>query len=234
MSKKVPTKSITPARYSKLFGPAPVLSSEDLSEYETALMYLHDCIAPKDFIEQMHVKDLADATWDIKRYVSHKTMAIEIEYQRQQEVEVKRRKHARKLQRELAERLEAKKAKEAEQADQPAQTEQGAVTQFERAVELDAAVGEAPADIDEILHGPADEVDHAKALKSTIDHHERVDRLESVARARRAAVFREIDFYRQGLGSVARRASDEIIDAEFSETRTEAPSITGPDDGDAE
>src|SRR5262245_59393872 len=208
--KTLQAKALTPAKYTKLFGSAPVLTSEHLSEYETMLMALQECIKPQDFILQMYVKDLADVTWEIRRYELHKTLVIEREHQRQQEIETKRRQQARRLQDERAERIRQRKEKEAEQADQAKQTEHAtdAQTQWERAVELDAAVSEAPADIHEILHEPADEIDHAKALQSGIDYYERLDRLVSVARARRDGILQQIDFYSQGLGLVSRRASD--------------------------
>jgi hypothetical protein len=222
MTKNTQTKSLTPAKYTKLFGSAPVLSSEHSSEYEALLMHLDKCLQPRDFIEHMYLKDLADLTWEVKRYLSHKPLVIEREYLLHQEMEAKRRQKARRLQRDIAENMKAQKAKQAEQAS-------GATSQCERAFELEAVVEEAVADVDEILLEPADEIDHAKALQSGIDYYERLDHLETVARARRDNVFRQIEFYRQGLGSLARRASDEIIDAEFSETRHEAPLITGAD-----
>jgi len=224
---------MTPAKYTKLFGAAPVLTSESLSEYENRLMYLDDSIRPRGFLMQMLVKDLADVTWEIKRIASHKTMVIEREHQRHEEMEAQRRQKQRKLQLALAEHLKESQGKEAEQVDEAKQADKatGDVTQFERAVELDAVVSKAPADIDEILHEPADEVAHAKALESGIDYYERLDRLESVARARRDDLLEQIEFYRQGLGSLSRRASDEIIDADFSEAGPEAPSIVGPNNG---
>ena len=86
-------------------------------------------------------------------------------------------------------------------------------------------------EVDDILCGDADEVDHARALQSGIDYFERLDHLHSVAIDRRDDALAQIDFYRQGLGQRLRRVSDEIIDAEFKETHQEAPSIAGPGDG---
>jgi hypothetical protein len=230
MPKNPVIKSMTPAKYTKLFGAAPVLTSESLSEYESRLMYLDECIRPRGFLMQMLVKDLADVTWEIKRLASHKTMVIEREHQRHEEMEARRRQKERKLQQALA---ELKESQGVEQVDEAKQADEatGDVTQFERAVELDAVVSEAPADIDEILHEPADEIAHAKALESAIDYYERLDRLESVARARRDDLLEQIELYRQGLGPLSRRASDEIIDADFNEAEPEAPSIVGPNNG---
>ena len=148
-------------------------------------------------------------------------------------MEAKRLQNARKLRREIAERPKASKTKDAEQVGEAKQADQASDTasQAERALELETVVEEVVADVDEILCEPADEIDHAKALQSGINYYERLDRLETVARARRDNLLWEIDFYRQGWGPHLRRASDEIIDAEFSKTEQEAPSITGPDDG---
>jgi len=55
-----------------------------------------------------------------------------------------------------------------------------------------------------------------------------------VARKRREGLLNQLEFYRQGLGSVARRVSDDIIEGEFTETKHEAPAITGPDQEDEE
>lgn len=234
MAKKPPTKPLTARQSTILFGSAPVLSSEQLTEYETSLTAFNDCIKPRDFVEQMLVKDLADVTWEIKRYRSHKTMVIEREHLRHQEMETKRRQYERKMQ--LEWRKERQAAKEAEQGEKAKQPEHASAptTQSERALELEAVVYEGVSDVDEILLEPADEIDHAKALQSGIDYYERLDRLETVAWARRDDVLRQMEFYRQGLGSVSRRASDEIIDGEFS--HSEAPPITGPnpDNGDVE
>ena len=45
----------------KLFGPAPVLSSESLKDYDAILKHLMDCVEPRDFIEQS-----SSRTWLIR------------------------------------------------------------------------------------------------------------------------------------------------------------------------
>ena len=228
MPKKPSVKAMTAAKYTKLFGPAPVLTSECLSDYETMLMHLHDCLQPRDFVEQMFVKDLADVTWELQRYKLHKPMAIERQHLHDQEMKAKRLKHDRKVRRE---RAEARKAEEAEQTTK--QSDQATTLserQFELEIEVDAVVPE----VDEIVSEPADEIAHARALQAGIDYHERLDCLETVARKRREGLLNQLEFYRQGLGSVARRVSDDIIEGEFTETKHEAPAITGPDQEDEE
>ena len=232
----------TVAKLKKLFGPPPVLSSEDPKAYDTIMTRFIECLEPRDFIEQMFVKDLTESTWDIMRYSLHKTLVIELEHrsleEKRRQLEEKRREKARRLKADIAERVEARKAKEAAKTGETKQAEQadqaGApTTQFERKLELEWVIDGSISDVDEIVQAPAEELDHAKALQSGIDYFEQLDRLHSVAIARRNDTLRQIDFYRQGLGQQLRRVSDEIIDAEFSETKHEAPSLAGPG-GDAQ
>jgi hypothetical protein len=214
------------------------LSSEDPKAYDTIMARFIECLKPRDFIEEMFVKDLTDSTWDILRYLLHKTLVIEREHQRHQDKEAERRQKERKRKAAVAERLEALKAKapvspkEAEQLGEagpvdPADPAGAPTTQFERKLELEWIVDDT---VDDIFQAPADEIDHATALQSGIDYFEQLDRLLSVAIARRNDTLCQTDFYRQGLGQHLRGVSDEIIDAEFSETKHEAPSLAGPGD----
>ena len=71
----------------------------------------------------------------------------------------------------------------------------------------------------------------AAALENNVNYYERLDRLHSVAMARRDDVLRQLDFYRQGLGRHLRQVTNDIIEGEFLETKEDAPSIAGPSDG---
>jgi hypothetical protein len=218
----------------KLLGPPPVLSSEDPKAYDAIMAQFIEGIKPRDFIEQMFVKDATDSTWDIIRYRRHMTLLIEREHQRHLDMEEKRRQRLRKIKAAFA-AATARKAKEAGEVAAIKQADQAdaPTTQFDRMIELDAVIDGTVPDVDEIVMAPVKELDHAKALQSGIDYFEQLDRLLSVAFARRNDVFRQIEFYRQGLGQDMRRVSDEIIDAEFGETKHEAPSLAGPG-GDAQ
>ena len=69
-----------------MFGPPPVLSSEDSKAYYAMWARILESIKASDFIEQMLAKDLADATWEMKRYSRHKALVIERKYLEQQEL----------------------------------------------------------------------------------------------------------------------------------------------------
>src|SRR5262249_17037930 len=88
------------AELKKLFGPPPVLSSEDANAYYAMMARIIEAIEPRDFIEQMLAKDLTDVTWQLQRYSRHKALAVERQYREQQ--------------------LEAEDEQEAEQAQDPA------------------------------------------------------------------------------------------------------------------
>jgi hypothetical protein len=52
----------------RVFGAPPVLPGEDPKEYEKMLSRVATDIGPRDFIEEIWVHDLADATWDLFRW----------------------------------------------------------------------------------------------------------------------------------------------------------------------
>src|SRR5262245_29771690 len=79
-------------RFAELFGPPPVLSTEDANAYERLLQGMMHCYAPVDFMQQWLVRQLADNAWEIKRYVRNKPLAIERKFQQLSEAEGKRAK----------------------------------------------------------------------------------------------------------------------------------------------
>jgi len=220
MSNDLQTTSTTAndlAELKELFGPPPVLSSEDSKAYDAVMVRFVECIKPKDFIEQMFIKDLTDSTWEIKRYSRHKALLIEREYDA--------------LVEEAEQDEEAQQDQQTEQKEQTEQDEQtqqaDSPTQYERMLELEQVVDSAVPDVDEIVTSTPEELLQAEALESGIDYYERLDRLMGVAMGRRKDVLEQIDLYRVGLGERLRRVSDEIIDAEFSEA--ELPSLAPAD-----
>jgi hypothetical protein len=222
------------AELKRLFTP-PVLSSEDHKAYYTIMTRFLESLKPRDFVELIFVKDLTDSTWEMMRYSSHKTLVIEREHQRHVEIQAKRRQEERKKKAAIAERV-AEMAKAAEQAGEtkeakPGEQASAPTSQYERWLELEGVIDGGISDVDEIVDGPADELDHAEALEAGIEYFEQLDRLMRVQVARRNDVIEQIEFYRRGLGQHLRQISDDIIDGEFSETRHEAPSIAGPGDG---
>lgn len=246
------------AKLTTLLGPAPVLTSESLREYNEVWTRFIECAKPRDFIEEIFIRDAADATWDARRFALHKNLLIEREHKRLLEIETKRHLEVLKREARIAEGM-AERAKKAEHADVSEQAESvtasstsaepGGDTQttteddqaaapatiFDRWLELEEEIDNTLSDIRDILHSDPDEVDHAKALQAGIVYYEQLDRLHSIAIARRNDALEQLDFYRQGLGQRLRSVSDEIIEADFTETVHDAPSLAGPgSDGDTQ
>src|SRR5262245_30185583 len=109
----------------ELFGPPPVLSSEDPKAYNAMLALFIESVKPRDFIEQMLCKDLADATWEMKRYSRNKALGIERQYREQQEMrEIEEAEEAEQLEEPAEESEQAEQAgpaMEGEQIEQPEQ-----------------------------------------------------------------------------------------------------------------
>src|ERR1700730_8158502 len=68
---------VGPAEFRQLLGAPPVLSTENARSYDEIMGRLMDCLAPRDFMEQMLIKELADCTWEMARYTRHKTLSME-------------------------------------------------------------------------------------------------------------------------------------------------------------
>lgn len=65
------------AEIKTLCGQPPVLSTESAEAYNTMLLRLIESIRPKDFIERLFCRHIADSTWEIIRYTRHKMLLME-------------------------------------------------------------------------------------------------------------------------------------------------------------
>ena len=51
-----------------IFGPPPVLKSEDLAAYGALLAHVNKCVKPKDILEKIWIRDAVDLTWEVIRW----------------------------------------------------------------------------------------------------------------------------------------------------------------------
>ena len=65
------------AEIKTLCGQPPVLSTESTEAYNTMLLRLIESVRPKDFIERLFCRHIADSTWEIIRYTRHKMLLME-------------------------------------------------------------------------------------------------------------------------------------------------------------
>jgi hypothetical protein len=192
----------------QLFGPPPLLSSENAQAYDETMARLVECFAPLDFIEQMLIKEWADCSWEMARYARHKALATERRFRQRLEFQAQRHKAA-------TQNKDAPAKNPAEQNRQPA---------TEPADVLDGLVEE----IDEILLKPATELAHARALEVAITYIERLDKLHITATARRNNVLDQIERYRAGLGLRLRQVSDKIIEHEPNAVEAQPNQVAAP------
>jgi len=71
----------TPDELRELLGPPPVLGSEDDRAYDAIMGRLTQSLAPRDFVEQLLVKEVADCFWEVRRYTRQKTLTMERGFQ---------------------------------------------------------------------------------------------------------------------------------------------------------
>src|SRR5262245_43315705 len=80
MTQKKSTEAVL-TEITELFGPPPVLSTEDIEAYNKIMAEFIELFRPTDTLEQSFIKDLTDATWEMRRYRRHKDLAIQRRFQ---------------------------------------------------------------------------------------------------------------------------------------------------------
>ncbi len=198
------------AELKELLGPPPVLSSEKAKAYDEILARLMQCLEPRDFIEQLLIKQWVDDNWESVRYRRHKTLAIERKFRRLRAYQAK---HAKTL----AQKKDAR-SRTTQSDDYPA-------TELGRMYELEDKLESTADDVDAILERPAAELDHAAALQAGIVYHLQLDQSLNASVIRRDYAFEQLERYRRGSGKRQRKASDEIIGAESNDV---APQSAAP------
>jgi hypothetical protein len=194
---------IQSAELLQLFGPPPVLRSEDIRSYREIMARFLEKFAPRDFMGQLLVKELTDSEWDVMRYSRHKTLLME---------------------RRFRDRLEfqAQRGKAAAPAEQPAEPN-GRLSADPEDV-LEGLVAE----VDAILLEPAAARDHLRALQVGLVCYEHLDKLLAAAISRRDNVFERIERYRDGLGRPLRQVSDQIIEAQCTLLDAQPEQVAAP------
>jgi hypothetical protein len=198
----------------ELLGPPPVLSTENTKAYDEILARLTLCFLPRDFMEQLLMVQLTDCTWDMLRYRRHKTLAIDSKFRQRREFQAKR--------------VKAAPQNRDPQACSLAQSDGKPVTEVGRMLELEDIVDSSVHDVDEILERPPADLDHARAFEAAIGYQQQLDQLLNTAVARRNDVLEQLERYRHGLGKRLRKASDDIVEGEFSDAEPEPKQVAVP------
>ena len=135
-----------------LFGPPPVLSTENQQAYDKLRAGYAACYKPSNILHVRWIREAVDNEWEISRFVRHHTVAIE--------------RYFRKALDNQAFQLRFKNQQNQQRADSIAQYRSDAVTEL---ATLQARIEKTKSDIEGILKRQAVELDHNLALEGGAD-----------------------------------------------------------------
>jgi hypothetical protein len=167
------------AELRQLFGPPPVLKSENVQAYDELLARLLRSHKPRSYFQEMWIKQLADCEWEINRYMRYTSLSMERRFRARIEFQEQRQNAA----------ANQNKGAPANRPDPPTAPE-----------ELLAGLAE---EVDAILLEPAAELDHFRALEVGIVYHGRLDKARNAAILRRNAILEQYQRYSDGLDKAA-------------------------------
>jgi hypothetical protein len=210
MTQEAQEKSIEAqlAELLQLFGPPPVLSSEDIGSYQEIMARFLEEFAPQDFMGQLLIKELTDSHWEVRRHSRHTTLLMQRRFRDRLEFQAQRRKNA-------AQGKEAPAKKPAAPNGKPSSEPEDV---------LEGLV----ADVDAILLEPAAARDHLRALEVGLVCYEDLDKLLAAARTRRNDALDRIERHRAGLGHSLRQVSGKIIEAQCSVLDAQPEQVAAP------
>jgi hypothetical protein len=194
-----------PENIRSLLGTAWILEGENAELYEALLARIAAEMQPVDLIEWLLLKDIVALTWDIQRSRHHRNSIMRLA--RRQAME-----------RVLSLVLE-KRSVAAEFIDDRAQAVQLAADWFNGDKKTIKAV-------DQLLTQAGLSMTDVTAQALSIRSGEigRIEERNDRCEQRRDAILRQIERRRAGLGSGVRRASEEVVDAQFREL---TPGVSG-------
>ena len=214
MSTKMQIAKAQLGELSLLFGPPPVLSTEDLKLYDQMWKKLTECLKPVDMMELLLIRRIHDETWLVCRYSRHKALVVDRRFRESLEFQLKRTKEQKARREALAREL-------AEKTGRP-------ISELARLEDLEDTIESSVADVDQILERTPTEFDHNRALEAGIVFIEQLDKLINSATARRNDALEQLELYQMGLGERLRQRSDEIIDAAGNEVDDSTRQIESP------
>ena len=177
-----------PADLQPLFDDPPVLSTENSSQYRTLLDQIAKCVKPQDVIEWLWVRDIVDLSWEIRRLRRFKALFIE-----------RARQNISDCPEAGGGPIQAVLILSSSASDPPIEKQIEDQTKTKR------------------RKTKFTESDSARGFQACISDYQCVDRLLAAAEGRRNAALYEIELRRDSLPRRLRKATEEIIDAEFND-----------------
>ena len=203
------------ARARRLFGPAPILSSEEPEQFEDFFVRLASDLKPQDFIEVLLIWHFTLASWNLNRYILHAAVAIE-------------RHHEEGVRQEL---LRTRLQHEQTKKNITAEIRSSRPTDIAALAELEETGDSVVDDTDEICLRKTTERGFNIAFERSMAFQEQLDRLINSATRRRDGTLTQLELYRAGLGKQAKEVADQILEGEFNEVipTAQASKLIPPD-----
>jgi hypothetical protein len=178
---------------SSLLGPPLLIKGEDGGVYQEVAARISMAVKPKDFLEEIWVRDVADLTWEILR--------------------MRRLKAARLVS--AMSSLISDILAPVLGYDGAREVSSGWELGNRQAVkDVNKHVTEMGWTIDAVA---------ALSFSNRIDTFDRIDRMLTSAEARRNAALREIERHRATIAAALRQASDNVVEAEFEDLASDRP-----------
>jgi hypothetical protein len=191
-----------------LFGPPPLFEGEDAAAYEMLLERFTAGTKPKDVFEQMWVRDIVDLTWEMGRMRRLKARLLTCIMVHELSMILK----PTIIEDEISDDEPSDDELEDESSDRElsayAFAEQWAARKPKAIEEVNKQLSSKGLTLENVA---------ALALSARIEDFERIDRMIMNAEARRNDALRELKRHCTTLAEPLRKASDDVIDADFQD-----------------
>jgi hypothetical protein len=178
-----------------LFGPPPVLSTEDRQSYDRICAEYVVLYKPTNLAQLKAIRDVVDADWEIFRFRRHRSLGIERHFRKFLDDQV------------LRIRFHQEKSKQRVKSGRP--------SDLADLAELQRVVENTQSDVEDILNRPATEIDHNLAFEQGAEFFDHLDKWLNSATARRNAALQILEYCCERLSD-----EDETIDIEYQEVET--------------
>jgi hypothetical protein len=185
----------------RVFGPAPILTSEEPERFEDFFVQLAIALKPRDFMEVLLIWHFTLASWNVNRYTLHAAVAIERHHEEGVRPEMERARliHAQGKQ-EIRAEIRSCRPSDIAALEELNEISESSIT-----------------DLEEIHERKKRELDHNNAFERSMAFQEQLDRLSGNASRRRDDTLTQLELYRAGLGAQARETAAQILEGEFKE-----------------
>jgi len=187
---------IVPSGEPDFFGAPPLIQGENPADYQALLKRVSVAVRPRDFLDEIWVRDIVDLYWEMLRL---------------------RRLKAGLLNASMGDGLRAVLGSLRSTGSSSLTTEALVQSWLNGSPDSRKKVEQSLA-----AAGFSMDVVAAAALSKKLDEFERIDVMITRAEARRNNALREIDRHRATLGAALRAAVDDAEDAEFTDVETHA------------